>query len=97
MDDLIEGMVRLMNNNIGFTGPVNIGNPTEFTILQLATKILELIPESKSKIVYKPLPSDDPIQRQPDISVAREKLDWTPKVALDNGLRKTIEYFRQVV
>lgn len=97
MDDLIEGMIRLMNNDLGFTGPVNIGNPTEFTILQLATKILELIPESKSKIVYKPLPSDDPIQRQPDISVAREKLDWTPKVALDNGLRKTIEYFRQVV
>jgi UDP-glucuronate decarboxylase len=96
MDDLIDGMVRLMNNDSGFTGPVNIGNPGEFTILQLATKVLDLIPESRSKIVHKPLPSDDPIQRQPDITVAREKLGWEPKVGLDEGLRKTIEYFRAV-
>ncbi len=96
MDDLIDGMVRLMNNDSGFTGPVNIGNPGEFTILQLATKVLELIPESRSKIVHKPLPSDDPIQRQPDITVAREKLGWEPKVGLDEGLRKTIDYFRAV-
>ena len=85
-----------MNNDSGFTGPVNIGNPGEFTILQLATKVLELIPESRSKIVHKPLPSDDPIQRQPDITVAREKLGWEPKVGLDEGLRKTIDYLRTV-
>lgn len=97
MDDLIDGMVRLMNNENGFTGPVNIGNPGEFTILQLANKVLELIPESGSKIVHKPLPSDDPIQRQPDITLAREKLGWEPKVGLDAGLRKTIDYFRTVV
>ena len=96
MDDLIDGMVRLMNNESGFTGPVNIGNPGEFTILQLATKVLELIPESRSKIVHMPLPSDDPIQRQPDITVAHEKLGWEPKVGLDEGLRKTIDYFRTV-
>jgi UDP-glucuronate decarboxylase len=96
MDDLIDGMVRLMNNESGFTGPVNIGNPGEFTILQLASKVLELIPESRSKIVHKQLPSDDPIQRQPDISVAREKLMWEPKVGLEEGLRKTIDYFRAV-
>jgi len=96
MDDLIDGMVRLMNNENGFTGPVNIGNPGEFTILQLANKVLELIPESRSKIVHKPLPSDDPIQRQPDITLAREKLGWEPKVGLDEGLRKTIDYFRTV-
>jgi UDP-glucuronate decarboxylase len=97
MDDLIDGMVRLMNNENGFTGPVNIGNPGEFTILQLANKVLELIPESRSKIVHKPLPSDDPIQRQPDITLAREKLGWEPKVGLDEGLRKTVDYFRAVV
>lgn len=96
MDDLIEGMLKLMNNDSSFTGPVNIGNPSEFTILQLAEKILKLIPESTSKIVHKPLPSDDPIQRQPDITIAREKLDWSPKVELDEGLIKTIEYFRQI-
>jgi UDP-glucuronate decarboxylase len=96
VDDLIEGMVRMMNNNSGFAGPVNIGNSAEFTILQLATKVLELIPESRSKIVHKPLPSDDPIQRQPDITLAHQKLGWSPKVALDDGLRKTIEYFRQL-
>ena len=96
MDDLIDGMVRLMNNDSGFTGPVNIGNPGEFTILQLATKVLELIPESRSQIVHMPLPSDDPIQRQPDITVAHEKLGWEPKVGLDEGLLKTIDYFRTV-
>ena len=94
VDDLIEGMYRLMNNDKGFVGPVNIGNPVEFTILQLANKVLELIPESRSRIVRKPLPSDDPLQRQPDIALAREKLAWSPSVALDDGLRKTIAYFR---
>lgn len=97
MDDLIDGMVRLMNNDSGFTGPVNIGNPSEFTMLQLATKVMQLIPESRSKIVHNPLPSDDPVQRKPDITVAREKLGWEPKVGLDEGLRKTIDYFRAVI
>lgn len=97
VDDLIEGMIRLMNNDSGFTGPVNIGNPGEFTIHQLAEKVLEMIPDSGSKIVYKPLPSDDPIQRQPDISLAQEKLGWAPVVNIDEGLSKTIEYFRRIV
>lgn len=97
VDDLIEGMVRLMGNSSGFTGPVNVGNPGEFTIRELAEKVLQLIPESKSRLVFKPLPSDDPMQRQPDISLAKEKLGWEPKVALDDGLKKTIEYFRTVV
>jgi UDP-glucuronate decarboxylase len=97
VDDLIEGMIRLMNNDSGFTGPVNIGNPGEFTIHQLAETVLQMIPESCSKIVFKPLPSDDPLQRQPDISLAQEKLGWAPVVHLDEGLRRTIEYFRQIV
>lgn len=96
VDDLIEGMVRMMNNQENFTGPVNIGNPNEFTIKQLAEKILELMPESKSRIVYKDLPQDDPKQRQPDINLAKEKLNWEPKVQLEEGLKKTIEYFRNL-
>jgi UDP-glucuronate decarboxylase len=95
VDDLIEGMVRLMENDKGFTGPVNLGNPVEFTIGELAEKILSLIPESESKLVFRPLPSDDPLQRKPDISLAQEKLGWAPKVPLDEGLIKTIDYFRQ--
>jgi UDP-glucuronate decarboxylase len=94
VDDLIEGMVRLMENDKGLCGPVNLGNPGEFTIGQLAERILNLIAESSSKLVSKPLPSDDPMQRKPDISLAREKLGWVPKVSLDEGLAKTIEYFR---
>lgn len=97
IDDFIEGMVRMMNNKEGFIGPVNIGNPDEFTIKELAEKILALIPESKSRIVFKPLPQDDPKQRQPDISLAKEKLGWTPKINLIEGITKTIEYFRTVV
>lgn len=97
IDDLIEGMVRMMNNENNFIGPVNIGNPDEFTIRELAEKVLKLLPESKSKIVYKPLPQDDPRQRQPDISLAKEKLGWEPRVKLDEGLKKTIEYFRGIV
>jgi UDP-glucuronate decarboxylase len=92
VDDLLEGMVRMMNTE-GLTGPVNIGNPGEFTIRQLAEKVISLT-GSKSKIVSRPLPSDDPKQRQPDISLAREKLGWEPKVKLDEGLKKTIEYFK---
>jgi UDP-glucuronate decarboxylase len=97
IDDFIEGMVRMMNNEEGFIGPVNIGNPDEFTIKELADKVLALLPESKSKIVYKPLPQDDPRQRQPDISLVKEKLGWEPKTKLNEGLIKTIEYFRTVV
>lgn len=95
VDDLVEGMVRMMDNEDGFIGPVNLGNPDEFTIKQLAEKVLKAIPESKSKIVYKDLPQDDPRQRQPDISLAKEKLDWEPQVKLEEGLKKTIPYFRQ--
>jgi len=91
-DDLIEGMIRLMNTE-NITGPVNIGNPGEFTIKQLAEEVIALT-NSKSKIIYQPLPSDDPKQRRPDITLAKEKLGWEPKVPLKEGLVKTIEYFR---
>jgi len=97
VDDLVEGMVRMMNNKQGFIGPVNIGNPNEFTMQQLAEKILELIPESTSKIIHRPLPKDDPKQRQPDISLAKRKLNWEPTIQLDEGLRKTIAYFEKIV
>lgn len=92
--DLVEGLYRLMNAE-DFTGPVNLGNPGEFTILELAEKIIKLT-GSKSKIIFKPLPTDDPKQRKPDIGLAKEKLGWEPKVFLDEGLPKTIEYFRSV-
>ena len=94
VDDLIEGMVRMMENAQGFAGPVNMGNPGEFTIKELAEKVLELIPESTSKLIYKPLPSDDPRQRQPDLTLATEKLGWKPTIGLDEGIGKTINYFR---
>ncbi len=95
--DLVDGMVRMMNTPDDFTGPVNIGNPGEFTILQLAREILE-ITGSKSKIVYLPLPEDDPIQRQPDITLAREKLNgWEPVIPLREGLEKTIAYFDELL
>ena len=97
VDDLIEGMVRMMENDQGFVGPVNIGNPNEFTIRELAEKILKMIPEGRGKLIYESLPSDDPRQRQPDISQAKEKLGWEPKVNLEEGLLKTIEYFRTIV
>lgn len=93
VDDLIDGMVRLMNSE-NFTGPVNIGNPEEYTILDLAKKIIAMT-GSKSKITKKPLPSDDPTQRQPDISLANEKLGWKPKVSVTDGLSRTIEHFRK--
>ncbi|MBP9697589.1 MAG: SDR family oxidoreductase [Candidatus Moranbacteria bacterium] len=93
VDDLIEGMIKMMNQD-GFIGPVNMGNPGEFTIKQLAEMVLKFIPDSKSKIVYKPLPSDDPLQRQPDISLAKERLGWEPTIKLEDGLKKTIDYFR---
>ena len=96
VDDLVNGMIKMMNNEKDFVGPVNIGNPHDFTIKQLAEKVLELIPESKSKIIYKDLPQDDPKQRKPDISLAKEKLDWEPKIELKEGLKKTIEYFKNI-
>ncbi|MDR0789161.1 MAG: SDR family oxidoreductase [Bacteroidales bacterium] len=93
IDDLVEGMIRMMDRTEdSFIGPVNIGNPGEFTILELAQKIISMT-NSKSRIVYIPLPQDDPMQRKPDISLAKEKLDWQPTVALDEGLKKTIAYF----
>lgn len=97
VDDLVNGMVAMMENNHGFLGPVNIGNPGEFTMLELANKILAKIPESKSKLIFKELPSDDPKQRQPDISVAKAELNWSPNVSLDDGLEKAIAYFKQLV
>ncbi len=93
VDDLIDGMIRMMNSPDDFTGPVNIGNPNEFTILELAQKTIEMT-SSKSKIIYQTLPQDDPLQRQPDISLALDKLDWKPKVELKEGLLKTIAYFK---
>lgn len=92
VDDLIEGFVRLMNSEPGFTGPVNLGNPGEFTIRQLAEIVIKLT-GSKSTLVERPLPSDDPMQRRPDISLAQSKLGWTPQIALRQGLEKTIAYF----
>lgn len=95
VDDLIEGFVRLMNTEPGFTGPVNLGNPGEFTMLELAEKVIELT-GSKSKLTFMPLPQDDPKQRQPNIEMAKAKLGWEPKVNLENGLKKTIEYFKSL-
>jgi len=96
IDDLVDGLVKLMDTKDDFTGPVNLGNPQEFEINELAEMIIKLT-GTKSKIIYKPLPQDDPKQRQPDISLAREKLDWEPAVGPEEGLLKTIEYFRGVL
>ena len=92
VDDLVEGLIRLMGTPDEFTGPVNLGNPNEFTILQLAERVIALT-HSKSPLVRKPLPSDDPVQRQPEISVAKKVLGWEPSVQLDAGLQKTIDFF----
>lgn len=96
VDDLIEGMVRMMNSRDGFTGPVNLGNPGEFTMKQLAQMVIELT-GSSSKLVYMPLPSDDPTQRKPVIDLAKEELSWQPTIKLEEGLRRTIEYFKTVI
>ena len=96
VDDLIEGMVRLMNSRDGFTGPVNIGNPGEFTIKELAEIVIELT-GTGSKLVYEPLPSDDPTQRKPLIDLAKKELNWEPHIQLRDGLKRTIEYFSKVV
>ena len=91
VDDLIEGMIRMMNQS-KFTGPVNTGNPNEFTILELAEKVIHMT-ESESKIIFKELPKDDPVQRKPDISLAKQKLGWEPVIQLEMGLEKTIAHF----
>jgi UDP-glucuronate decarboxylase len=96
VDDLVDALMRLMATGDDFTGPVNVGNPGEFTILQLAERVIALT-GSKSRIVKKPLPSDDPMQRQPDLTLARSKLGWEPTTRLDDGLKKTIAYFETVV
>ena len=96
VDDMIDGLIRLMNSPDDFTGPVNLGNPNELSILKLAEKIIQMT-GSKSKIVFKPLPADDPRQRQPLIDLAKEKLGWAPGVPLEEGLKKTIAYFEGVV
>lgn len=95
IDDLIEGMIRMMETEDGFTGPINIGNPQEFTILELAQKVIELT-GSKSKIVFEPLPHDDPRQRKPDITLAKEKLAWEPAISLETGLINIIDYFKSI-
>lgn len=96
IDDLIDGLVRLMDTSDNFTGPVNIGNPHEISVGELAEKII-VMTGSKSKLVYRPRPQDDPQQRKPDITLAKEKLGWQPKVDLESGLQRTIEYFRGIV
>ncbi|MDD3887313.1 MAG: SDR family oxidoreductase [Patescibacteria group bacterium] len=92
--DLVEGLYKMMQTPKNFTGPVNLGNPSEFTVKELAEKIIKLT-NSKSKIIYKPLPEDDPKQRKPDITLAKDKLKWQPKIKLEDGLLKTIEYFKE--
>ena len=96
VSDMIEGFLKLMGSPDDVTGPVNLGNPTEFTIIELAHKVIELT-KSKSRIVFKSLPHDDPVQRQPKIDLARKSLKWKPKVNLEDGLRETIEYFRNLL
>jgi UDP-glucuronate decarboxylase len=96
VDDLVEGMIRMMASPESFTGPVNIGNPNEFNIMQLAETVIQLT-GSKSKIIRMPLPSDDPMQRQPDIALAKKMLNWEPKIQLKEGLIKTIEYFATTI
>lgn len=96
VDDMIEGFVSMMNKEPGFTGPVNLGNPGEVTILELAEMILKII-GGNARLVHKPLPVDDPKQRQPDISLAKKELGWQPKVALEDGLKETVSYFRRLL
>ena len=95
IDDLLEGMVRLMQSEAEVRGPLNIGNPKEISILALAEKIMELT-NSSARIIFQPLPEDDPQKRRPDIAVAKQKLKWEPLVPLEEGLRKTIAYFRKL-
>jgi UDP-glucuronate decarboxylase len=96
VDDLIDGMLCLMDSGPGITGPINIGNPIEFTMLELAEKVIKLV-GGRSKLVFLPLPADDPKQRQPDITLAKENLNWEPKVNLEDGLKETISYFKKII
>lgn len=96
VDDLIDGIVKFMELEESYPGPINLGNPTEFSVLDLARTVLELT-ESKSKIIFKDLPQDDPLQRKPDIGLAREKLGWEPQIQLVEGLKKSIEYFQHLI
>lgn len=96
VDDLIEGFIRMMATEKGVTGPINLGNPGEFTMLELAEKVIKLT-ASKSKLVFQALPTDDPKQRQPDITLAKQHLDWEPKINLEDGLKETISYFRNLL
>jgi UDP-glucuronate decarboxylase len=96
VDDLIDGLIRLMNAADDVTGPVNLGNPGEFTIHELAEKIIAAT-GSSSQLIEGPLPEDDPLQRCPDISLAQKSLDWSPTISLDQGLKKTIAYFRSIL
>ena len=92
VDDLVQGFVKMMNNQHNFTGPVNMGNPVEFTMKELAEKVIDLT-GSSSSVVFKPLPQDDPMKRKPDISLAKSELKWEPRIMLEDGLVKTIRYF----
>jgi UDP-glucuronate decarboxylase len=96
IDDLVDGMLKMMDSSANVVGPINMGNPSEMTIIELAEKVLSLV-GGKSKLVFKPLPDDDPKQRKPDISMAKSTLGWEPKVSLDDGLARTIDYFRQQI
>lgn len=96
IDDLVSGLVKMMNSRPEFVGPVNIGNPVEYTMLELATSVIRLT-GSSSKLVFRPLPSDDPRQRKPDITLAKAELDWQPTVSLEDGLKETIRYFKQML
>lgn len=96
VDDMINAFISMMDTESGFTGPINLGNPNEFTIKQLAELVIQLT-KSSSKLIFHPLPSDDPLQRQPNISLAKEKLNWEPEIHLEEGLQKTIEYFRKTI
>ena len=96
VDDMIEAMLRMMDTPAGVTGPINIGNPSEFTMIELAETILSLT-ASTSRLIFQELPSDDPKQRQPDIALARKELDWKPEVSMEDGLNETIDYFRKLL
>ena len=96
IDDLVEGLIRMMNSEQDFTGPVNLGTPIEFTILDLAKMVIRMT-DSASRIAFLPLPQDDPVQRRPDITLAWEKIFWKPRVPLEEGLEKTIAYFKRVL
>jgi UDP-glucuronate decarboxylase len=96
VDDTVDALLRMMESPTGLTGPVNVGNPNEFTMLQLAESVLNLT-QSRSKLIFMPLPQDDPRQRNPNIELAKEKLGWSPKVQLQDGLKETIAYFKKIV